>query len=141
MGMEMLGRTINVVPQASAVGLRCDTGTGWTFVVWGTATTYTLTSSATFGGSYTSPGPIIVRTYNTSTATNGTAAWARVNQTAANTVVNAGTGAIAFYVDNASLRDGDKYIKLTAGSGTNVVAIQGDLSVQRTPANLPILSA
>lgn len=141
MGMEMLGRTINVVPQASGVGLRCDGGTGWTFVVWGTATTYTLTAATTFGGSYASPGSIIVRTYNTSTASNGTAAWARVNQVAANTVINAGTGAIAFYVDNASLRDGDKYIKLTAGSGTNVIAIQGDLAVQRTPANLPIISA
>lgn len=141
MGMEMLGRTINVVPQASGVGLRCDTGTGWTFVVWGTTTTYTLTAATTFGGSYASPGSIIVRTYNTSTASNGTAAWARVNQVAANTVINAGTGAIAFYIDNASLRDGDKYIKLTASSGTNVVAIQGDLAIQRTPANLAIPSA
>ncbi len=139
MPMEALGRTINVVPIAAGRGLRCDTGEGWTFVCTG-ADTFTLTAATTFGGSYSTPGNIITYRY-TNTATNGSAAWVKTTQSAANTVVNAGATTSAFFVSNASLPDGYKYVKVSVGASGLVVAIQGDLSVQRTPANLPILSA
>jgi hypothetical protein len=139
MGMEILGRTVNVVPLASGVGLRCDQGSGWTFIVYAAAT-YTLTTAPSFAGTYVTPGNIITRVY-TNTSTTGTAAWVKTTQAAANTVILAGATTAAFYVDNNSLPDTYKYMKLTASAGTSVIAIQGDLLIQRNPANLPILSA
>lgn len=138
MSIELLGRTIDVVPIASGSAISLKNCAGITFVVTGNDT-WTLTSSATFGGAYTSPGNIIVRTYK-STATNGTAAWTRVNQTAAATVVSA-SGTVVFFVDGCSLPDTHTYVKLTAGAAGTVFAILGDLDVQRAPANLAIKSA
>ncbi len=136
--MEALGRTINVVPIAAGVGLRCDTGEGWTFVCTGNDT-FTVTCASTFGGSYATPGNTITRKF-TNTATNGTAAWVAATQSASNAVTIA-SGTVAFYVPNSSLPDGKKYVKVSVGASGLVVAIQGDLNIQRTPSNLPILSA
>lgn len=138
MGMDILGRTVNVVPIAAGRGLRCDTGQGYLFVVTGNDT-FTLTAATSFAGSYATPGSIITRVY-TNTATNGSAAWVKTTQAAANTVVIA-SGAAAFFIDNNSLPDTYKYIKVTQSSAGLVTAIQGDLLSQRTPANLQILSA
>jgi len=138
MGMEILGRTVNVVPIAAGVGLKCAGGSGWTFVCTGNDT-FTITVASTFAGSYATPGAIITRTY-TNTATNGTAAWVKASQTAANTVVIT-SGSVAFYVDNNALPDLKAFIKVSVGASGLVQAIQGDLTVQRNPANLPILSA
>lgn len=138
MGMEILGRTINVVPIAAGRGLRCDQGSGWTFVCTG-ADTFTITSAPTFAGSYITPGNILVR-YYTTTATNGTAAWVK-NTNGTTNAVTIASGAVAFYVDNNSLLDTYKYIKVTQSAAGLVTAIQGDLLVQRNPANLAILSA
>lgn len=137
MGIEALGRTQNVVAAASGQGLRMDIVQGYTFYCVG-AFTFTLTSAPTFGGSYVTPGNIIVRTY-TNAQSNGTGVWVRVNQTAANTVVVA-AGMTSFYVDANSLPDTHKYVKVTGGGGSTI-AIAGDLVVQRAPANLPALSA
>lgn len=138
MGMETLGRTINVVPIAAGRSLRCDQGAGWTFVCTG-ADTFTITCAAGFAGSFATPGNILVR-YYTNTATNGTAAWVKVTSGTTNAVTIA-SGTVAFYVDNNSLPDTKNYIKVTQSSAGLVTAIQGDLLPQRNPANLPILSA
>ena len=138
MAIESLGRLVDVVPIAAGAGLSMKNAAGVLFVCTG-ADTFTLTSAPSFGGSYVTPGSIIVRTYK-STANNGTSAWTRVNQTAANTVVNA-SGTVAFWVDGASLPDTHTYVKLSAAGSGLVTAIYSDLLVQRAPQNLAIKGA
>lgn len=135
--MEALGRLFNIVPIAAGRGLALKDTNGITFVCTG-ADTFTVTTSATFAGSYTSPGAVVTTTY-TCTATNGTAAWVRVNQTAANTVIVA-SGAVSFHIPTSRLAN-KGYIKVTPSAAGLVTAIFNDLVVQRAPANLAIVSA
>jgi len=136
--MEGLGRLINVVPIAAGRGISLVSADSVTFVVTGNDT-FTLTCSDTFAGSYATPGNIITYAY-TCTATNGSAAWVKTTQGAANTVVIA-SGTAAFRIAGNSLPDTKKYVKLTASSGGLVTAILHDLLKQRTPPNLPVVSS
>lgn len=144
--MEALGRLFNVIPSVGgasaangkALSLRdCQAAT---FILNG-ADTYTFTCSATFAGSYTSIGNIIVKRY-ACTATDGTAAWTQpANQAASNAVVVA-SGVQVVHIAGASLPDTMKYIKCTVTGTTGLVtAILHDLYVQRTPPNLAIVGA
>lgn len=137
MPMEHGGRILNIAPSASAAGLRCNGGSGYTFIGVGAAT-FTLTCATGFAGSYATPGNILVR-YYTNTASNGTAAWVLASQAASNAITIA-SGICMFYVDNNSLPDTKNYVKVTASAGT-LIAVQGDLTIQRTLANLTALSA
>jgi hypothetical protein len=136
--MEGLGRLFNVVPIAAGVGLSMRDCTAMTFVCTGNDT-FTITVASTFAGSYATPGAIISVVY-TNTATNGTAAWVRATQTASNAVVIA-SGSVAFTVNANALPDTKVYVKVTASAAGLVKAILHDLVVQRTPANLAIVSA
>jgi hypothetical protein len=137
-GMEALGRLFNVVPIAAGRGLNVQHASAVTFVCTGNDT-FTLTCATGFAGSYATPGNIIVTTY-TNTSTNGSAAWVKTTQSAANTVVIA-SGAVEFVVKGESLPDTKNYIKVTASGSGLVTALLHDLEIQRTPANLPIPSA
>jgi hypothetical protein len=101
--------------------------------------TFTLTTSATFGGSYATPGNIIVQKW-TNTATNGTAKWVTASQSASN-AVTISSGTVAFYIPSTSLADPLVYAKVSVGSAGLVTAILGDLDVQRKPDNLAAVSA
>ena len=70
----------------------------------------------------------------------GTGAWTKVTQAAASSYV-ASADCVAFTIAATSLSDGKKYLKCASTSTGTVVAIVHDLNVQRTPANLAILSA
>src|SRR6185312_12346709 len=122
--MQGLGRLFNVVPIAASQGISLKNCSAITFVCTG-ADTFTLTAATTFAGSYTSPGNIIVNRYNAS-ATNGTAAWTRTTQTAANTLVVA-SGMASFTVGQAQLADPAAYVKVTPTGAGLVVAILHDL--------------
>lgn len=136
--MECLGRTFNVVPIAAGVGLKLAGGTGYTFVTTG-ADTFTLTFASTFSGSYATGGTLTCNVYKNA-ASNGTAAWVLDNTLiSTNTIVT--TVTTAFYVSDVFVPDGKVYVKCTASAGGLVTAIQGDLTVKRTPPNLVILSA
>jgi hypothetical protein len=137
--MEALGREFNVVPIAAGRGIALKGATGVTFVCTG-ADTFTLTSSATFGGSYVTPGNIVDHFYQAA-ATNGSAAFTRQAQTASNAVVQGGANTTVIEVSANSLPDTHTYIKCTASATGLVTAIVHDLEVQRKPANLPALSA
>src|SRR5438552_3292251 len=113
MAIEPLGRLVDIVPIAAGAGLSMKNAAGVLFVCTG-ADTFTVTTAPSFAGSYVTPGNIVVRTYK-STATNGTAAWTKVNQTASNAVVSA-SGIVAFWVDGASLPDTYTYVKCTASA-------------------------
>lgn len=139
MAIEILGRLINLAPIVDGLGLSMRNAAGVLFVCTG-ADTNTITVADTFAGTYATPGNIITRVY-TNTSLGGTAAWVKVSQAAANTVVVSGATTAAFWIDAASLPDGKNYIKCTSSAAGLVTAIFGDLRAQRTPQNLPILGA
>jgi hypothetical protein len=139
MAIEGLGRVFNAVLIASAQAVSLRDAQGITFLVSGADSGVVLTSSATFGGTYATPGTIITRK-QTNTTTNGTAKWVEATQAASGTVVCA-AGSTAFYVDANDLPAGNEYVKATAGSTGLITAIVHDLQVQRDPANLAALSA
>jgi hypothetical protein len=134
--MQGLGRVFNVVPIAAGAGLSLAPASAVTYICTGNDT-FTITVAATFAGSYATPGNIITVKY-TNASTNGTAAWAKATQAASNAVtISANT--VAFTVFTSMLTDPSKYVKCSVGGSGLVTAIFHDLTVQRTPANLPIL--
>jgi hypothetical protein len=137
-GQQGLGRLFNVVPIAAGAGLYVGNVSAVTFICTGNDT-YTITCASTFAGSYATPGNIITQTY-TSTATNGTAAWVKNAVTATN-APSAASGTIAFSVFGSQLPDPKKYVKVSVGASGLVMAILHDLTYQRAPANLQIVSA
>lgn len=139
MAIEGLGRVFNVVLIAASQAVSLKDAQGVTFAVSGADSGVTITSSATFGGTYASPGNIITRK-QTNTSTNGTAKWVEGTQSASNVVVCA-AGSTTFYVDANDLPAGNTYVKATPGSTGLITAIVHDLQVQRDPANLAALSA
>lgn len=137
MAMEGLGREFNVIPIAAGVGLSLKDAEGVSFVCTG-ADTFTITASATQGGTYATPGNIITRK-QTNTSTAGAAKWVNATQSASNAVTIA-SGAVLFYVDAADLPAADCYVKVSVGASGLVQAIVHDLQIQRDPANLPALA-
>lgn len=143
-GMEGLGRVFNVIPIAAGRGISVVDAAAITFVTTA-SDTFTLTSSDAFAGTYNT-GTLttlagLVNVYK-SAATNGTAAWVKDNTLiSTNTVVSGGAIATCFTIMGEWLPDGRSYVKLSVGASGLVTAILHDLSVQRGPANLAILSA
>lgn len=137
-GMQGLGRLFNVVPIAAGRGLYVGNVSAVTFVCTGNDT-FTVTVASSFGGSYATPGNIVTVTY-TNTATNGSAAWVKATQAASNAVTIA-SGSVAFSVFGSQLPDPKNYVKVSVGGSGLVTAILHDLTYQRGPANLQIVSA
>lgn len=138
MAIEQLGRVFNCVPIAAGAAVSLKDCQGYTFICTG-ADTFTVTSASSFGGAYASPGSIITRK-QTNTATNGTAKWVQATQAAGNAVTIA-AGAVAFYIDANDLPSGNTYVKVSVGATGLVVAVAGDLLVQRDAGSLAALSA
>lgn len=138
MSMQILGRTVNVVPIAAGVALAMKNASGILYVCTGNDT-FTLTTSATFGGTYATPGNVFTQKW-TNTATNGTARWVTASQTASN-AVTISSGTVAFYLPSTSIADPLAYAKVSVGASGLVTAILGDLDVMRKPDNLTIISA
>lgn len=146
-GMEALGRLVNVIPIAAGAGMKVRGASAITFVCTGNDT-FTLTVASTFSGSYSAPpttaiGGGVVHDYYTSTATNGTAAWAATTL-AYGSYVNAVTiasGSVAFTIFTSQFTDPNCYVKCSAGGSGLVTAIHHDLTIQRKPQNLEIMGA
>ncbi|RPE40267.1 hypothetical protein EDD90_3303 [Streptomyces sp. Ag109_O5-1] len=137
-GMYGLGRVYNVIPIAAGNAFKFRGASACSFVCTGNDT-FTLTASATFGGSYASPGNIITRKV-TNTATNGTAAWVDATQSGSN-AVTISSGTVVFTVLTSQIADPLAYLKVSVGASGLVTAFLHDLTVQRKPANLEILGA
>jgi hypothetical protein len=147
-GQEGLGRLFNVVPVCTSGGaINMQGCSAVTFVVTGATAVATLLISNSFAGSYNATGfNPITRVYWT-TSTTGTVAWSKATITAAATFTLGTTAglttatAAVFTVFGSQLTAGYDYIKCTVtGSGIGA-AILHDLTVQRGPANLAVLSA
>jgi hypothetical protein len=151
-GMEGLGRLFNVMPIAAGTAINLNQCSAITFVCTGNDT-FTLTVGATFSGSFVAPpttaiGGGLIRNYYTTT-TAGTAAWTKhalASGSYANSVTIA-SGVVAFTVYGTDLDTqaiggtNYQYIECGVGASGLVTAILHDLTVQRTPANLEIMSA
>lgn len=151
-GQEGLGRVFNVVPIASGAGLRLDGASAVTYCLTGSTGVATLTFATTFAGTYRAasfftPALAPIKVVYWSTATDGTAAWSKADITDAATFTNGTTTGLTtsinsvFTIYGSQLPDTYKYVKCTATGSGLVSAIFHDLTVQRAPANLAILSA
>lgn len=138
MAMEGLGRVFNAVLIAASQPVSLKDAQGVTFLVSGADTGLVITSSATSGGTFASPGNIITRK-QTNTSTNGSAKWVEATQAASNTVV-AAAGSTAFYVDANDLPAGNAYVKVTPTTTGLVTAVVHDLQVGRDAALLAALA-
>jgi hypothetical protein len=142
-GMEALGRLVSQVPKASGVALSMRDCSGIMF--YGTNDdTFTLTVSATFGGSYTAPSgwAPVTRWYQETSNGAGTAAWTDQTQAASNAVVQAADDGTVFHLLASQMPAGMVYVKCTATTADGLlVATLYDLNVGRDPANLAIVSA
>jgi hypothetical protein len=150
--MRALGRVYNPVADASgvAISLKECSGIGLLAYCGATAaTTLTFTAAKTFSGSYvavdSSNGFNQPETWYQQEAA-GTDAWTAETASWATDALSIGsTEGYVSYVDYlvSMLADGYDYLKvtMTSGSGNFLVAIPYDLTVQRTPANLAIISA
>lgn len=141
-GMEGLGRLVDVIPIAAGQGFKFRGSSAVLFVCTGNDT-FTITTSPTFGGSYTQPtGFNPINHFYQRSDTNGTHAWTRQTQTASNAVVQANSGyTTAFELLTSMVADPQDYVKVSVGASGLVMAILHDLTVQRKPANLEILGS
>lgn len=148
-GMRALGRVLDVVPNASGVGisLKNCSGVGFIAVASSTATTsLAFTAATSYGGSYGNvvttsgfgqPGTWYQR------AGDATHAWTKQTASWSNQVLTIGaTSGYESYVDYlvSELADNYDYLKVTA-TNASLTAILFDLTVQRAPENLAIVSA
>jgi hypothetical protein len=149
-GMRALGRVYNPMFAGSAAGevsLRGCSGCGVLAVATSTATTsLTVVAAKSYGGSTTTwtPGNGFGQpgTWYEQTAA-GTAAWtAQTASWASNVLTIGATNGYVSYVDFlvSELADGFDYIKVTP-TNCEIVLLPYDLTVQREPANLAIISA
>ncbi len=152
-GMEGLGRIFNVVPITTAgPGIRLRDASAISFVTTGATAVATLTFATSFAGTYQvssffSPALVPISRVYWSTSATGTAAWNRAVITPVATFTHGTTAglttavATVFTIFGSQIPDPYNYIKCTVtGSGVGS-AILHDLTVNRAPANLAILSA
>jgi hypothetical protein len=161
--MEVLGRNANVIPVASGQPFKMRDASSALIVMTGTsATSILIQEQSGFAGSPVSL--FAIKNIYYSTATNGTAAWGKLTYvpgvtvagiyltglpaatfllSALNTAVGGTNTMIAFTIFSSELSDPYNYIVPTMGGsgGITCSVILSDLTVQRGPANLPILSA
>jgi len=143
-----LGRIFNIVPRANAVGIYVGDCAAISYVMTNDDTA-TLSIAKTFAGTYragnffTPAWAPIVRGYTNADNGVGTGAWTRVTQAGAATFITATDIEGLFTLFTTQLPDGYPYVKctLTTNDGVGLIAIKHDLAVQRTPANLQIMSA
>lgn len=137
---EGLGRVFNVLAVADNVYINLRDYGAVTFVgQLDAGDTFTVTEATTLAGGSAAVLATVTQFYTAAKA--GTGAWAKTTQAAASTVVTSDSKQCAFTVTEDELSAGFDYIKCASTSTGTVTAILHDLKVQRTPANLAIMSA
>lgn len=139
-GMEALGRTFDVVPIASGVYINMANASGVTFVCTG-ADTFTVREAKDHSGTSVQNIASLITHYYQQAGTDGTHAWTKQTQAAAAAVTQASAYTTVIEVPVSWMDDQFDYIYCHAAASGLVTAILHDLTVQRTPANLAILSA
>jgi hypothetical protein len=136
--MEGLGRVFNVVADAEGTAIDSANASALAFVLVG-ADTYTFqTSALATGASPTNHD--VVRVWENDEA-DGSDTWELRVQTASEDVVVGGdTDVAVVHIDVKGIADGDRWVLVSSAATGEVVAIVYDLTVQREPSNLPVLS-
>lgn len=140
MGMQALGRTFNwqYLMDGGYVNLRDCAGVAFLCYLTGAAgDTYTLVEAKDAAGTGAQNLSTITE-YWTNTG-NASDAWTKRTQAAAATVVTAAAATqncMVVEVQAVELSDTYKFVKLTSTGAGIVSALQTQLEVQRTPANL-----
>jgi hypothetical protein len=139
-GMEGLGRQFDLIPIAAGQAMKFRGASAIGFLCTG-ADTFTIRVGSVFGTVATSPGSIINHYYQRAD-TNGTHAWTKQTQSAADNVVQGTAGYTTYFeVLTSMISDPYDYIKVSAGGSGLVCAVLHDLVAQRKAANLEILGA
>ena len=130
----------DVVPIASGVYISMVNASGITFVCTA-ADTFSVKEAKTQGGGSNQAIGNVISQYYQQAGTDGTHAWTLQTQAAAAAVTQAGAYTTVIEVFADQMDDGFDYIYCHAAASGLVTAILHDLTVQRKPANLTILSA
>lgn len=139
-GMEALGRILNLCHTADAVYVNLCDAAAVTFICQLDAgDTFTVTEATALAGTGAQALATVTQFYTA--AKDGTGVWSKTTQAAASTVVTADGSVAVFTVRADELSDGYSYLKCASTSTGTVMAILHDLRSQRTPANLPAVSA
>lgn len=148
-GMEGLGRLFNLVPNAISHPFKLRGASGVAIVAIGADAVVTVKEDSTFGGSFSTTLATVKNIY-WSTASDGTAAWSKLN-VAANpigtwthgTTSGLTTAVVTVaHIFTSMLADPNSYLKITCTGTTPVCyAIPYDLVSGRAPANLEIQGA
>lgn len=138
--MEALGRLFNLAPTMDGVAVNLEDAAAVTFIGVG-ADTYTLTTATVFAGPYADPAVDCLDHVYVNANADGTTAWTEQAVSPAADVVISAAAAVALHVSAKSLPDGQKYVMCTSTGAGLVIAILHDLEVQRSPVNLPAISA
>lgn len=133
-----IGRDINVLQVGDGVFLNLNAGETVTFIGYKSGgDTYTVSEAAVAGGSGSAALAQVVD-YYTSDGVGGV--WTKHTQAAGSAVVTT-ADCVAITIHGAQLTDGKNYISCASTSTGTVTAIVSRLKIQRTPANLPALTA
>jgi hypothetical protein len=144
MAQYALGRVFNVAPAiangATGTGISLRDCSGVSFVCTGNDT-FTLVAATSFAGSYAQPSgwnPLTV--WYTNSSLTGAGQWVKVTHAATNAVTIA-SGTVVFDLLSTQVPDTYDYVAVTVGASGLVAAVLHDLEYQRTPPNLPKISA
>jgi hypothetical protein len=137
--MDGLGRVFNVVPEASSLYISMETCSAISYICKSNSSdVYTIREAKDSSGTSVQDVGNVLTHYYTTTDVDGSVAWTKVTQTAADETGTITTGSIVvFTVLTSWLDDGFDYVQVTGG-GSTVIALLHDLTVQRAPANLAL---
>lgn len=135
--MEALGRLFTVAPIAAGTLISLKDAAGITFVCTGNDT-FSLVSASTYNGSTTALSAIA--RYYKSTSTAGAVAYTDSGDITPVSSVTIASGTVVFFVDAADLPTGAQYVEVSVAASGLVMAIPHDLTTQRQPKNLRVLS-
>lgn len=139
--MEALGRLFNVHPLADDVYVNMRYAAAVTFIGYNAAgETWTLTEAKDASGTSAQVLATITRYHVQATAG---AAWVLVpvsGSAASAVVTTSAQDGVAIHVAGVELSDTYTHLKLTSTSTGTVVAITHDLTPQRAPENLPVIT-
>lgn len=142
-GMEGLGRVFNIVPAAAGLYIKATECSAISFVCTGagSGSTFNFAEATSSGGAGVQDVGAVIDHYYTTTDTDGSVAWTRTTQSAADETQSIASGSVAVVtIEMSKLDDTFDYVSCTDASaqGGTVIAILHDLTVQRKPANLSL---
>lgn len=140
-GMDGLGRVFNVVPVAAGLYISMKECSAISFVCTGGSggSVFNFAEAQDSAGTGLQDVGAVITRYYTTTDTDGSVAWTKVTQAAADETGSVASGTVAVVdILCSQLDTGYDYVSCTGTNSGTVIAILHDLTVQRTPANLSL---